>query len=493
MSKSRKSPWRPAKLWFVVVIAGLTGTSSASAQDVRLFTTDFPAEEFELRREGVYDAIGNNAVALIAGAPSPAGYTRFRQSNNFYYLCGVESPHAYLLLDGRTRRTNLYLPHRNPRREASEGRLLAAEDVDELRGFSGVDEVHGVDLMSEHLARIAWGRSLPTLYVPHKPAEMAAMSRDLATRANSDIANDPWDNRQSREAQFLEQLRSRFPALEIQDLSPVLDSLRLVKSEREIALIRKATRLSGLALMESMRSTSVGILERELDAVAKFIFHRHGAQNDAYYSLIASGVNAWYPHYHKGSRIMRDGDFLLMDYAPDVGYYTSDVTRMWPVNGKFNDWQRDLYGFYLAYYRAILDSIRPGDVNAVMKEAAGKMETILKNWKFTKPHFRSAAESFVAQYRERANRRPASLGHGVGMAVHDVGDHDGMLVPGMVFTIEPQFRIPEERIYIRLEDVLLITTAGAENLSNFVPMDIDAIEALMAEPGMLEQHPKLVH
>ena len=112
-------------------------------------------------------------------------------------------------------------------------------------------------------------------------------------------------------------------------------------------MIRRATRLSGLALIESMRSTKPGQYERELDGLARFIFYRNGAQGDAYYSLIASGRNAWYPHYNAGKRKMEDGDFLLMDYAPDYGYYMSDVTRMWPVNGKFSQWQRDLYGFYL--------------------------------------------------------------------------------------------------------------------------------------------------
>ena len=192
----------------------------------------------------------------------------------------------------------------------------------------------------------------------------------------------------------------------------------------------------------------------------------------------------------EAGRDLRAGELLLMDYAPDVGYYTSDVTRMWPVDGRFNAWQRDLYGFYLAYYTAILDAIRPGDVNAIMADAATTMDQILATWEFTKPIYRDAATRFVDAYKTRASSRPASLGHGVGMAVHDVGVHDGNLVPGMVFTIEPQFRIPEEQIYIRLEDVILITTDGAENLSAFVPMDMDGIEALMKEDGLMELYPR---
>ena len=117
------------------------------------------------------------------------------------------------------------------------------------------------------------------------------------------------------------------------------------------------------------------------------------------------------------------------------------------------------------------------------------MQEILEGWSFSKPHYRAAAERFVASYAERAARPGGGLGHGVGMAVHDVGRSDGMLVPGMVFTIEPQFRIPEEQIYIRLEDMILVTADGAEIMSGWLPMDIDGIEAAIAEDGLLQAYP----
>jgi Xaa-Pro aminopeptidase len=122
---------------------------SALAQDAPLFRADFPPEELQARRAGIYDAIGTGAVALVQGAPAPAGYLRFRQTNELYYLCGVETPGAYLLLDGSSRQTRLYLPHRNAAREASEGRLLSAEDEAELRRLTGVEQVHGAELLSD--------------------------------------------------------------------------------------------------------------------------------------------------------------------------------------------------------------------------------------------------------------------------------------------------------------------------------------------------------
>ncbi len=456
-----------------------------------LFTTDFPPEEFAKRRAAVFDAIGRDSVAILQGAPTPVGYTRFRQSNDFYYLSGIEVPNAYLLLDPVERKATVYLPHRNERRELGEGKVLSAEDADEVRKLSGVDAVFGADLLAEHVARILQRRSSLTVFTPLFPAEGGAESRDLALRRAAELGSDGWDAGPARAAAFAAKLRSLLPNLSVADLSPTLDRLRLIKSPREIAMIGRATKLSGLALLEAMRSTRPGQYERELDGVAKFVFYRNGAQGDAYYSLIASGQNAWWPHYNAGKRKMEDGDFLLMDYAPDVGYYMSDVTRMWPVNGTFSPWQRELYGFYLACYEAILKAIRPGvEAATVMKDAAREMDRALAAAKFSKDIYRNAAEKFVKDYLDSASSPEASLGHWVGMATHDDGPRTGPLKPGMVFTIEPALRVPEEKVYVRLEDLIVITEKGRDVVSDFVPRDIASIEGVMKEEGLLERYPR---
>lgn len=188
---------------------------------------------------------------------------------------------------------------------------------------------------------------------------------------------------------------------------------------------------------------------------------------------------------------MLDGDFLLMDYAPDVGYYMADVTRMWPVNGRFSPWQRELYGFYLACYRAILNHIRPGVTAQVVKqEAVRDMEAALATTKFSKPEYERAAREFVTSYKQSATNPRTSLGHWVGMATHDVGSDTGPLRAGMVFTIEPALVVPEEKIYVRLEDMIVITGSGARVISDFLPMDIPGIEKVMQEEGMLQRYPR---
>jgi Xaa-Pro aminopeptidase len=474
-----------------VLTAGLLAAPLGAQDGYSLFTTDFPPEEFAARRAKIYDAIGTNGVAVLQGAGSPLSYTRFRQSNEFYYLSGIEVPHAYLVLDGGARRTTLYLPHRNPGRERSEGKLLSAEDAEEVRRLSGIDAVEPAELMGEHLARMQQGTSRD-LYTPHAPAQLTAMSRDLGLRGSADLASDPWDGRLPREAVFLNHLRTRLPRFVIKDLSPTLDSMRLIKSPREVALIKKSSDLASLAIMEAMRSVQPGVQESEVDALAKFIYHRNGAMEDAYYSLVASASNAYYPHYHEGKRVMKDGDFLLMDYAPSVGYYTSDVTRMMPVNGKFSPWQRELYGFYLATYKAIIAAIKPGiSAQSARLQATAEMDRILASSRFSKPEYTAAAQRFVAQYKAGSQNPNAGLGHWVGMAVHDDGAGGGVLREGMVFSIEPALVVPEEKVYIRLEDMFVITATGVEWLNKNLPMEMDAIEALMKEVGILQRYPSV--
>jgi len=477
---SLRRPFLAVLLCLVAVLAVAFPELALAQEGFPLFTTDFPPEEFAARRAKVYEAIGTDAIAVVQGAPNPPGYTRFRQTNEFYYLCGIETPHAYILMDGKTKKTSLFLPHRNEKRESGEGRMLSVEDADEVKKLSGVDEVIATELLAEHIEGkyLKTGKSI--LYTPLAPAEGGAMSRDLAMRYVADTGSDPFDGGTSREGRFVELIRLRFPVFTVKDLSPTLDALRLIKSSRELDVIRKSTRLSGLALVESMRSVKPGQYERELDAVGKFVFYRNGAQGDAYYSLIGSGRNAYWPHYNAGKRQMLDGDFLLMDYAPDYGYYMADVTRMFPVNGKFSPWQRELYGFYLACYREILKALGPGKTGAqVISQAGAAMDPIL------------AAEDFVEKYKKSAESEYPYIGHWVGMATHDVGSHEGPLKAGMVFTIEPALTVPDEKIYVRLEDMIFITENGAEVVSNDAPWDIDKIEKLMTEDGMLEKYPRI--
>ncbi len=450
------------------------------AQPYGLDQKDFPASEFKDRRAKVFDRIGNNALALIQGGASAESPQVFRQSNEFYYLSGIEAPHSYLLLDGRSRKTTVYLPHRDLPRERSSGPLVSAEDAEVVMERTGVDEVHGVEALARHLGPPQIHHPTPVLYVPFSPSEGVSGSRDERLHQIAEMASDPWDGRPSRSGQMLALLRGRFPTYEIRDLSPLLDPIRLIKSPREISLIRRASEIAGLAIMEAMRGTKPGLFEYQLGAAARYVYLLNDAKYEGYPAIIGGGTNAWYGHYFRNSSRLKDGDLVLMDYAPDYHYYTSDVTRMWPVNGKYTPDQRSLCGFILAYRDALLKRIRPGVTpDQVLDGARGEMEPILKSLTFSKEIYRKGAEEAL-KFR-------GHLSHPVGMTVHDVGSYRrSEFSPGLVFSIDPMLWIPEEKLYVRMEDVVVITDSGVENFTEFLPSRLEDIESLMREEGVLQ-------
>jgi Xaa-Pro aminopeptidase len=467
-----------------LILPALAHPAATAAQEPVPYQADVAAGELVARRARVLESIGAQAVAVVQGATGLPGFSVFRQANDFYYLTGVESAHAYLLLNGRARTATLYLPHRDAARERSEGKVLAVEDSLLLKQLTGVDAVRPLEGLAQDLVGADLLRPPAlALYTPLAPMEVGNDSRDELLAAQARAASDPWDGRPSREAHFVQLVRARFPQLEVRDLSPTLDALRTIKSPAEIALIRRATQLAGLGIIEAMRSTRPGVMEYQLDAAAKYVFHLNGARGDGYASIIAGGTNAFLGHYFRKADPLRDGDLVLMDYAPDYRYYTSDVTRIWPVNGTFTPAQAALYAYIVAYRDALFRHIRPGvTADEVLDRAAADMRTYLEGKSFATPAHRRAVEEGL--------RFRGHFQHPVGMAVHDVGRVRGVpLRPGMVFTIDPMIWIPEERLYIRIEDVALVTADGVENLSAFVPSRIEDVQRTIAQPGMVQGFP----
>ncbi|MEZ5317162.1 MAG: Xaa-Pro peptidase family protein [Vicinamibacterales bacterium] len=451
------------------------------AQPVFRGTEIFPPEEYAARRAQVLAAIGD-AVAVVRGATEPPGEMPFRQNNQFFYLTGVIEPRAELILDGRAKTATVYVPPRNERREQSMyGPGLVPGEA--AARTTGLDAVEAADAFTPALTAIAEaGR---TIYTPHRAEVLGSQSSGDPTRLWQANTRDPWDGRTSREQQFVAKLAAAAPRATIRDLDPILDALRAVKSPREIAVIREATRLTGLGIMEAMRDARPGMFEYELQADAEFVFKKGGALGASYFALIATGPNTYYTHYHRDTARLADGDLVQFDYAPDFRNYQSDVTRLFPASGRFTDRQREMYTAYLRLYQALLMSIRVHATPAeVVRDAVVKMDAFMASFAFTDPKIRAAAQAMVEGFRARQDRT-RSLGHNVGLEVHDVGGLQAdTFEPGRIFTIEPQFRIEDEHLGLRLEDMILITADGVENLSAFVPIEIADIEALMAEPGL---------
>lgn len=477
---------RSLTLKLPALILALTMVGWAVSAQPPLFTDALPAAEFAARRTRLVEQIGDGVV-VIQGTTELASYHKFRQNNQFFYLTGVEVPRAILVIDGKTRSSSLFLPPRDERAERSEGPRLAPGA--EAATLTGIERV----LPRDEFATVVDGLAGRTLYMPHRPEALGAATPGYTTGHAAASLKDPWDGRKSREATFIERVTAKAAGAAIKDLDPLLDAMRLVKSPREIALVREATRISGLGIMEAMRSAQPGLYEYELEAVADYVFKRHNAQGIGYFGLVAAGRNASWPHYHAAQTRIEKGQLVLFDYAPDYKYYTSDVTRMFPIDGRFTADQKELYTIYLRLYQALMTSIRPAPAAEILQAAVVKMDAVMAGYTFTNPNYKEAAHRFVDTYRKSAAAGTrTSLGHMVGMEVHDVTAPitDG-LEPGMIFTIEPALTIPDDRVYVRLEDVILITADGYENLSAFVPVEVEAIEKLMAETGVADKSGRL--
>lgn len=480
-----------AALTLALVLA--SGTARA-----QYYQTDFPAEEFEARHAKVFEQIGSNAVAVVQGMPSTEGFTLPRQHNTFYYLSGVETPGAYLLLDGRTKRVTIYLPARNPQLEAAEGRVLSAEDADLVKRISGADEVKPLQEMVGTNWPLVQGQQAgagpapgaprqppAAIFAEFSPAENQGQSRGELVAAETARVDDFWDGMGSRQRRFVELLRARHPRSEVRNLTPILDRMRSVKSPREIAMVRRASQIAGLGLMEAMRSTEPGVTEYQLDAAARYVFLVNDARLEAYRSISASGTeNISNAHYFRNTSTLKDGDLVLMDYAPDYRYYVSDIGRVWPVNGTYDAVQRELLQFVLEFHKAVLSRIRPGVTAAQIHDEAKKaMEPVFARTKFSKPIYEKAARTLV-------DTGGGVFSHTVGMAVHDVGSYrDAPLQPGQIFSVDPQLWVREEHLYLRYEDTVVVTETGVENFTHFLPMELDDIEKLVREKGLVQKVP----
>jgi Xaa-Pro aminopeptidase len=438
----------------------------------------FTAADFKARHGRVYDHIGNNAVAVLQGAGPVFGFEIFRQTNEFFYLTGVDVPQAYLLLDGRERRATLYLPHRDEKHAASEGAELSAEDSALLIELAGVDAVAGIERLATDLA------GSKTIYTPHAAAEGNMACQDTIRHAMKQIAADAWENQTSREMFFIGQLKSRLPGVEVKDLSPLLVQMRLLKDAAEIAVMRRSGQLTALAVNEAMRATQPGVYEYQLGAIAEYVYRVNGSRGASYRPIIATGENIWFLHYYRNTSPLVAGEWVLMDVAPDVANYSNDIGRFWPVNGKYSDLQRQIYGFMVKFHQCYLKHLGPGILPAeVDRRVVADMLPVVDRMQFAT----TAQEKGV----RAALAKPTGLTHTVGMAVHDNGVYKAEpFKPGLVFALDPQLWIPEEKFYCRVEDTVVITENGVENLTPQCPLELDEVEALMKTgPGMLQLFP----
>ena len=451
---------------------------TSSREGAIFFQKDFTAAELTARRDAVMREMGGG-LAVVAAATEVPGFDFVRQSNDFYYLAGVEVPHAYLTMDAASRRCVLYLPPRNEKHEQTDGPTLSAEDAAFVLHRTGIDEVRPIARLVADLTDVRG-----EIWIMRAAAEGTRQCQDTLRHYQKSIEADPLDGRPSRETHLMSRLAQLSPQAEFRDASPIVQRLRLTKSQAEIEVMRRSARLTALACAEAMRATRPGVFEFQLGAIADYVYQVNGAQGAGYRPIIATGANIFMMHYWRNSAPLVDGDLVLFDYAPDYNYYTSDIGRMWPVNGKYSPLQRELYGFVLEHHRVLLSLIQPGRTkDDILAEAAERLRPRVESRQWSKPIYKAAAHKLLE------SKRP--LSHGVGMAVHEAGNWASQPIePGLVFAVDPELVVPEEQLYIRVEDTVVVTDSGVEILTDGCPREMDEVERLMTESGgMLQNHP----
>lgn len=412
----------------------------------------YPPEEFAARRQRLAAALQRGTLVMF-GATTAAAGQRFRQDNDFFYLTGNESLNAALVMDAATGDSHLFMPKLTPPEIRYEGgNWLEEADAARTHGFASIQPLQG---LHEFLAR---RRTFSTEAMWTRLSE-----RDTVNSGRVDVAignarrlRNPFAQHPTEDALRITALRSQFPYYEFQDVTPHLDRLRLIKTPREIEILRYNGRISAEAIKRAIESTTPARHEYEYEAEAAYWMLKHGMQGAAYPAIVGSGPNGNQWHYEDNARQTRPGDLVVMDYGGSLDYLTIDITRTWPVSGRFTDAQLKAYQTALEAQKAIIAAIKPG---------------------VTRDTVRKIAEDI---YRKNGfDPRYAYVGHYVGLSVHDVGDWALPFEAGMVMAIEPIIDLPDQQLHIRVEDTILVTPTGAEILTPGLPKEVNELLALI--------------
>ena len=433
---------------------GLIVLTFALLADVAVSQTEFNKAEFAARRAKVFEKIGDGVAIVFANEEHPHA-VRYREAPDFFYLTGIEEPNAILILNGKQKQAIVAASKKPEWKLRSEGPGL--RDIENAAALYGLSRVTGLDNIYSSI-NFSTG-SVKKLFVPLTPPDQLQYGRGEVIGLDAEEMKLPFA-RISRVKNFVAGLHTWQPQMELIDINPILDELRWVKSPYEIERMRMAGKIGAQGVKEAIKGTRPGMYEYELEAAARFVYVKRGARGDAFMPIVASGPNTMIFHYNKNNRKMQAGEVVYMDYGADYDYYVSDITRTWPVGEKFTSEQEKMYLCILEARAAIIAAIKPGAVVADLQNAAAVV--------YKKHGFEKEFES-MGRY----------VGHPVGISVHDVGEDEWKFVPGVVFNVEPLLSNDKIKTHVRLEDSVLVTASGSENLTQDAPAELNEIYALL--------------
>lgn len=440
----------------ITSLAFLTLTLSAFAQQ------PFNKSEFAARRAKLFEKIPDG-IAVICSAKGQFYPIKFRQSPDFYYLTGIEEPNAILVMIGATKSSYLFVPKRSDAEIRGEGPgIWQVEKREDVYGLTAVRPPEEFLPMLTFLTRNA-----KKLYMPIGSQGNVRKAREEIDFYELVEMSHPVFRSIPESKQAISVIQQIVPQLDLQDLNPLLDDMRWIKTPYEIELMRKSCKIGAEGVKEAIKGTQPGMYEYELEAVARFVYTKLGARGDAFRPIVASGPNTTIWHYSANNRQMKYGDVVYMDYGADYEYYTSDVTRTWPVSGRFTPEQEKMYRCILEVRNTVIAAMKPGVTIRKLQEIA---EEVYKRHGFHKEYLA------IGRY----------IGHTVGISTHDVlsSDRERPFQAGVVYNVEPILEIAEKKIHLRLEDTVLITANGAENMTAGVPAEVEEIYMLIRQKGL---------
>ncbi len=424
----------------------------------------FDKAEYAARRAKFMEQIPDGA-AVILGATTPASDRQFFQSSDFFYFTGVEIPNAALIMDGMRKESTLFF---SISENEAQGEGISLELVRNPAEVTGIERISPIEQLSSTLSRLSLQTDV--FYAMFRPEELSRENTNEKFRAlQTTMTMNIWDGRLTRELQFVKRLKEKFPHITVKDCSPLFWDLRKIKSPAEIELLRKAGQIGVKAHIALIEATRPGISEQELAALFEYVCKKEMAQELAFYVILMSGPNHAYGHYHKHDRVLKNGDFIILDAGPEYGYYNADISSTFPANGKFSAPQKKIYEMAYGIRKTCLDNYRPG---ITFKDVGEKVKQFL------------IENGYDPEDRKfRGLIRYGGYNHSIGLATHDptgtFAGPDEVLRPGFVFACDINIPFPDQEMGIRLEDTVVITENGYENLSQGIPRSVAEIEALM--------------
>ncbi len=424
-------------------------------------------KEFHAGRRAELSSRLEDGILVVRGLTTPRGNRQFRQDKTFWYLTGVSSRDAALVIDIASKREILFLPKATGRlsfTESWDGEIWDTKD-EWVEGLTGFTEVQPIGDLLDVLKELT--ESNKKVWISKHPYMELRDSYDTAAKFDNHVRADKLDGRVPREVAFEQRLTEMLDGVTIEDARFELIKMRLYKTPEEMVAMRNASRTGALALAEAIRSTRPGLGEWELDGLITFMQTQLGATGPAYDAIVGSGPNSRVLHYLDSGRVLRPAEVVLIDFAPEYDHYVSDITRTWPTDGEWTPRMAELYDAVHAAQAAGIAACKPGVTLREVDEACSRV------------------------LRERGLTEFMKHGacHFIGMEVHDPDStmSNVKLEPGACFTIEPGLYEAATNIGIRIEDVVAITEDGCEVLSRFVTKDRAELSALIAEEGVLDR------